>query len=497
MAVTAAERRLQSLTLVAPRAGAAGAAAAGAGGPAPVGWCVPGVRPTAGPPRPSGVLQAARRSVEAVLAAPVSGRPVDVAALLSLAEQLRGAALAALAELDRTGGHHDDGAPTAAVWLRRTSGLGDDTARATVRLATRLRDELPALGLLLRSGRTTVEHVRAVAAGTAGLDPTVVRDAGDALCALALTAEPAVVRRELRSRAEAIDPELGRDTARRQSARQGLYVDPLAGAGVILSGSLTDEDGAVLLHGLDLAVEAARTAGDTRGLPARRAEVLLDWARTATASRSNPDSLADDAHTVRTHLLITCTPEQLTALATEHATSQLTHPGRTRRAADRPARPGRAPRPDPDRPRPAPHRRPAFPRSAPPAGLRRHRQPSPPTRRRPRPDGRPGRRPDPLYAGRATRTVTGAQFRALTVRDRHCITRGCTRPPAACTAHHVQHWTDGGPTDLDNLVLLCHRHHHDHHDRGHDLHHHDGRRLTAHGWATTPDPPHHRPPGPA
>jgi HNH endonuclease len=26
-------------------------------------------------------------------------------------------------------------------------------------------------------------------------------------------------------------------------------------------------------------------------------------------------------------------------------------------------------------------------------------------------------------------------------------------------AHHLQHWVDGGPTDLDNLCLLCRRHH--------------------------------------
>jgi 5-methylcytosine-specific restriction endonuclease McrA len=27
------------------------------------------------------------------------------------------------------------------------------------------------------------------------------------------------------------------------------------------------------------------------------------------------------------------------------------------------------------------------------------------------------------------------------------------------SAHHVRHWADGGPTALNNLVLLCRRHH--------------------------------------
>ena len=72
------------------------------------------------------------------------------------------------------------------------------------------------------------------------------------------------------------------------------------------------------------------------------------------------------------------------------------------------------------------------------------------------------------------------------MRDRHCAVRGCHRRPAQCQAHHVKHWLDGGPTDLDNLVLLCHQHHHDHHDRGHDLQHHDGRWITSTGWADDP-----------
>ena len=60
--------------------------------------------------------------------------------------------------------------------------------------------------------------------------------------------------------------------------------------------------------------------------------------------------------------------------------------------------------------------------------------------------------------------------------------KGCRRRLAQCAAHHVKHWADGGPTDVDNLVLLCHQHHHDHHDREMDLEHRDGRQFTATGW---------------
>ncbi|MCZ7525717.1 MAG: DUF222 domain-containing protein [Acidimicrobiia bacterium] len=37
---------------------------------------------------------------------------------------------------------------------------------------------------------------------------------------------------------------------------------------------------------------------------------------------------------------------------------------------------------------------------------------------------------EPLDVGRASRTVTPAQWRALLVRDRHCVFPGCDRPPA-------------------------------------------------------------------
>jgi hypothetical protein len=58
-----------------------------------------------------------------------------------------------------------------------------------------------------------------------------------------------------------------------------------------------------------------------------------------------------------------------------------------------------------------------------------------------------------------TDTVTPAQRRALAARDGGCAHRGCTRPPAACDAHHLQALADDGPTTLSNLVLLCRRHH--------------------------------------
>jgi hypothetical protein len=71
----------------------------------------------------------------------------------------------------------------------------------------------------------------------------------------------------------------------------------------------------------------------------------------------------------------------------------------------------------------------------------------------------------PIKLGRRTRTVPAHIFRLLKHRDKHCRAPGCTRT-RGLHAHHLVHWADGGQTDLDNLILLCSRHHrllHEHH----------------------------------
>ncbi len=69
-----------------------------------------------------------------------------------------------------------------------------------------------------------------------------------------------------------------------------------------------------------------------------------------------------------------------------------------------------------------------------------------------------------LDVGRKTRTIPPALRRALQARDRQCRFPGCHA--RRCDAHHVRHWADGGATRLDNLVLLCRRHHRAVHEEG-------------------------------
>jgi hypothetical protein len=64
-----------------------------------------------------------------------------------------------------------------------------------------------------------------------------------------------------------------------------------------------------------------------------------------------------------------------------------------------------------------------------------------------------------LDVGRTTRTIPPAIRTALIARDKGCTHPGCGRPHRWCDAHHITHWAHGGDTSIDNLVLLCRRHH--------------------------------------
>ena len=79
-----------------------------------------------------------------------------------------------------------------------------------------------------------------------------------------------------------------------------------------------------------------------------------------------------------------------------------------------------------------------------------------------------------LDLGRTQRLATPAQKTALLARDGGCVIPGCTVPGDACDAHHIHWWTRGGPTDLDNLALLCGRHHTEVHQGTWDLQIRDG-----------------------
>ena len=68
----------------------------------------------------------------------------------------------------------------------------------------------------------------------------------------------------------------------------------------------------------------------------------------------------------------------------------------------------------------------------------------------------------PVNVGRKQRTVPQRTRRLVEDRDRGCVFPGC-QATGFLEIHHLDHWADGGATDLDRLVCLCPLHHDAHH----------------------------------
>jgi hypothetical protein len=66
---------------------------------------------------------------------------------------------------------------------------------------------------------------------------------------------------------------------------------------------------------------------------------------------------------------------------------------------------------------------------------------------------------EPLSIGRKARIIPTAIQRALYARDNSCCTFPGCRNHRYLHSHHVEHWSNGGETSLENLMLLCTKHH--------------------------------------
>ncbi|MES2170091.1 MAG: DUF222 domain-containing protein [Actinomycetota bacterium] len=75
----------------------------------------------------------------------------------------------------------------------------------------------------------------------------------------------------------------------------------------------------------------------------------------------------------------------------------------------------------------------------------------------------------PLDYGRARRLFGRTQRLVMIERDDGCAWAGCSSPPAYGEAHHLRWWSQGGPTDLSNGVMLCAFHHHRIHNDGWEI----------------------------
>ena len=76
----------------------------------------------------------------------------------------------------------------------------------------------------------------------------------------------------------------------------------------------------------------------------------------------------------------------------------------------------------------------------------------------------------PLWHGHTKTIAAEAQFRALIAKYGGCA--GCGAPPLLCQAHHIRPVSQGGATDITNMIPLCWHCH---------------QKVHYHGWKVVPD----------
>jgi hypothetical protein len=338
-------------------------------------------------------------------------RAGTMAKVATLTNQLQAYLTAVAGVSDAHGDSRVLGAGTTGTLVAAATGATVQAGSAIVQTAKELRS-FPELRQAFGAGRVSSQHVSVVLQTTKGLDLRARTVA--AAVVLAAATDPRETRHVLQVVADAQDGKHGHLSHLEQRERRCVRLSARPSGMWRLSGMLDDVEGARLAEVLEQ-FSASRDAGVDAGetLPQRRADALAAMAEAAAANR-NPLGTsglsvlidAEDLPEAQRAVLTDGTP------ITADTFDQLTCTMACLVVFGTKVKGGFT----------------------------------------------------PLAMGRTRRRATGTQWGALIARDRGCVR--CGRSPRFCEAHHVVHWRHGGLTDVDNMVLLCSRCHHDlHHGR--------------------------------
>lgn len=337
----------------------------------------------------------------------------ETAQILALAEFLH---LRSLRAYQRSEDWRAEGFLSAAAGVRAHCNMQHGAAAAALKLAEKLED-LPETSAAFAAGEISRQHAAAIADACTVERIDALREVELQLVELAREVKPKDVRAVVRRLADSIDGDNGAASDEEQLARRRAHASVTIG-GMVMSDVLLDpEGGEIYLTALNAEMEADRQPGDARTTPQRRADAFVNIFR-----RVLDMGAIKGTGVVRPHVTAVYDAADLERLGGSELVQQV--------RADA-ANVGRL---------------------------------SQATLRRITCDCSISRvitngRSEVLDVGRATRTISPALRRALIVRDEHCQRKGCDRPGAWCDAHHIVHWEDGGPTNLENTKLLCRRHH--------------------------------------
>ena len=332
--------------------------------------------------------------------------------------------LALIRDFDARGGWNT-GFRSCAHWLSWRVGLDLGAARERVRVARAL-GTLPRLAEALARGELSYAKVRALT--RVATPETEVR-----LLAVGRAGTACHVERIVRGWRR-VDRQAEARAAGRQHAGRALHVYQDEDGTVVLRGRLTPDVGALLLRALDAARETlyqrARVAG---GSPPAADPALAP----PTRPQQQADALALLAETALHHELDPGAPGERYQVVVHVDAAVLADP----------AQPGQSALEEGSHVSAETSRRLACDASR---VVMRHDEAG-----------------QVVEIGARTRTIPPALRRALQHRDRTCRFPGCH--VRVGQGHHVQHWAQGGPTTLANLLLLCRRHHRAVHEEGYQV----------------------------
>ncbi len=376
---------------------------------------------------------------------PVDGRLL--AEVFALADRLNAKLIAAVGEHDAAELWRNNGDTSMTAWLRHHTRQSGRQAAGCTGTARRLR-ALPVTAAAYQDGVLSGGQVQAIVVNlkdrTVGLFAHHEADLIPELAGLSVN-ETAVAMQDWARRADAV---LGDDPEPAVPERS-LHLSRILDGRRELSGSFEPEGGAIIATALRLAQTPDAVSEPVRSPAQRRADALVDLCRRFL---DHQQMRRGGRHRPHLNVIITL--------------DDLQHQGHGRLVDGTPLDAATLQRLVCD------------------AGI--HRVVT-------------GGRSAILDYGTTTRTVPAPLYNALVIRDRHCRYLGCDRPPDWTEAHHVRWITRGGPTALDNLVLLCARHHHLLHTPGWDaklLPDTTLRVTDPTGHVHTSHPPNQRPPLP-
>jgi hypothetical protein len=322
-----------------------------------------------------------------------------------------------LRRFDKGGGYASTAALTAKAWLRWKCNFSPSAAADRVAVSRELESLLRATQAFA-DGDFSYPHAAMIARTAEKLGKKMEANAETILVTAAKELDLARLRVVTINLQHFMDPDSVREEANESHELRFLSLSQTLDGVFYLNGRFDSESGAIIQTALN-ALSGPPTAEDKRTPRQRRADTLVELARQQLDGGTLPEVGGQ-----RPHLAVTVS---MATLANQ--------PG--------------SPAADLEWAQPIPGetaRRLACDAAATPIFL--------------------GSESNQPQAGKTTRIISGSQRKALVVRDRGCRFPGCDRPADWTDAHHMQHWADGGKTVIENLVLLCRRHHRKVHEEG-------------------------------